>query len=125
MPRFPTARILCSLAFAALAAGAVAPAQAGVSWSIGIQAPIAPGVSVGTVISDGRPGMVGVPVYAPEPVYMPAPVYVPRRVVMAAPVWAPGWRGHGEREHWRHEGWREGEWQREHRPVAWQGEHRR
>lgn len=65
------------------------PAQAHVSWSIGINAPIAPGVQIGTVIGGGRP-VVGVgiaPVYAPAPaVYAPPPVYVPPPVYAPAPV---------------------------------------
>jgi hypothetical protein len=60
-------------------------AQAGVSWSIGINAPIAPGVHVGTVIGGGH----GPRYYAPAPVVY-APVYAPRRVVYAPPpVYVP------------------------------------
>ncbi|MFO1338131.1 MAG: hypothetical protein U1F53_07815 [Burkholderiaceae bacterium] len=85
-----TRLIHLAAAAACLAATAFsAPAQAGVSWSIGINAPIAPGVHVGTVIGGGRP-MVGVgiaPVYAPAPVvYAPPPVYVPPPVYAPAPV---------------------------------------
>jgi hypothetical protein len=75
---------------AALAVAAVSvPAQAGVSWSVGINAPIAPGVQVGTVINGGhphyyRPAPV---IYAPAPVYMPPPVvYAPPPPVYVAPV---------------------------------------
>jgi hypothetical protein len=78
---------------AALAAG---PAYAGnVHWSVDIQAPIAPGVSVGTVITDRPYAPVVVapaPVYLPAPpVYLPAPppVYVPAPVVYPRPVYAP------------------------------------
>lgn len=57
------------------------PAQAGVSWSVGINAPIAPGVHVGTVINGGH-----VPRYYPAPVvYSPPPVYVEPPVVYAPP----------------------------------------
>lgn len=85
-----------TLAVAALSA----PAHAGVSWSVGINAPIAPGVHVGTVIGNGHaryyaPAPV---VYAPPPVYVappvvyapPPPVYVaPRPVYVAPVVYAP------------------------------------
>ncbi len=100
-----------------LAALAAAPAHASnVSWSVGIQAPIAPGVAVGTVISNGGYGVVGAvvappPVYVPAPVYAPAPVYPPAvvygpavvapRVVYGPPVWVGGrWVRH--RWHHRH-----------------------
>ena len=85
--------VLVSLALAGtLAAGA---ARAGnVQWSIGIQAPLAPGVAIGTVFSGG-PGYYPQPVYVePAPlVYAPAPVYVapppiylrPRPIVYAPP----------------------------------------
>ena len=104
----------------ALAGGlAAAGAQArDVYWSIGIQAPLHYGGTVGTVISNGPvyhsapvyyPQPVyydAVPVYYPQPVYRPAPVvyapypvyYQPRRVVYA-PVWVPP--GHAKR-HWKH-----------------------
>jgi hypothetical protein len=96
---------------AALAAGS---AHAGnVHWSVGIQAPIAPGVSVGTVITDRpyaplivAPAPVYVPappVYASPPVYVPAPVYYPRPVyaprVVYAPVWANGRWGYHHHHH--------------------------
>ena len=104
----------------ALAAGlAAANAQArDVSWSIGIQAPLQPGVSIGTVISNApvyqampyyqpAPVFYAEPVYLPAPVvYLPQPVYAPQRVIYAprrvvhAPVWVRG--GHGQR-HWRQE----------------------
>lgn len=88
-----------SIRLAAAAAGLVAtvfsvPAHAGVSWSVGISAPIAPGVHVGTVFGGGRP-MVGVgiaPVYAPAPVvYAPAPVAYapPAPVYLPPPAYAP------------------------------------
>ena len=79
---------------AALAAGSAHAAD--VHWSVGINAPIAPGVAVGTVISNH--GVWPVPVMAPAPVYLPAPpiygppVYAPPVYgppVYAAPVYAP------------------------------------
>lgn len=118
------------LAVAALSAVLFAgAAHAGnVSWSIGIQAPIGPGASIGTVFSN-YPAMpvvvapapviyapapvVYTPpprvVYAPAPVvYAPAPVYVPRRVV-AGPVWVGGRWVHPQppQRHGR-DGWRDG-----------------
>jgi len=101
---------------AALAAGS---AHAGnVHWSVGIQAPIAPGVSVGTVITDRpyapvyvAPAPVYVPappvyVPAPEPVYVPAPVVYPRPVYAPRVVYAPVWGGpvwaHGRWVHHHH-----------------------
>jgi hypothetical protein len=89
--------------FAALlvaAAAFSAPAQAGVSWSVGINAPIAPGVHVGTVIGGGHrhylpaPVVYAPPVYVAPRVYAPAPVvyaprpvyYAPRPVVYRPPV---------------------------------------
>ena len=77
---------------AALAVAAVSvPAQAGgVSWSVGINAPIAPGVHVGTVINGGHAPRYYYPapvVYAPPPVYLPPPVvYSPPPPVYVAPV---------------------------------------
>jgi len=81
------ARTLMAIgATAALAAG---PAHASdVHWSVGIQAPIAPGVSVGTVISNQHGFPVVAPVVAPPPIYLPAPVlYAPP--IYAAPIYAP------------------------------------
>jgi len=85
---------------AVMAAGAVislaaTPALAGgVSWSVGINAPIVPGVSLGTVISGGHGGVMvaQAPIYGPAPVvYAPAPIYSPPQVVYArpAPVYGP------------------------------------
>jgi hypothetical protein len=81
-----------------LAAGSAHAAN--VSWSVGIQAPIAPGVSVGTVISNqygypvSAPVIVAPPVYVPPPVVIAQPVYAPPiytpRVVYGAPVWVGG-----------------------------------
>ncbi len=120
----------------ALIAAALVLAAAGaqardVYWSVGINAPLQPGVSIGTVISNA-PAYRPAPVYyAPAPVYYPAapvlyaeevyyrpapvllrpapivylpqPHYAPRRVVYAN-GWAPSHRGHGRdhgRGHWR------------------------
>lgn len=85
-----------TLAVAALST----PAHAGVSWSVGINAPIAPGVQVGTVIGNAHPRYYAAApvVYAPPPVYVPPPVvyappppvYVaPRPVYVAPVVYAP------------------------------------
>ena len=89
---------------ASLAAGTAHASD--VHWSVGIQAPIGPGVSVGTVISNRygfpiiAPTVVAAPVYLPPPavyappVYAPPVVYAPPiyapRVVYGAPVWAGG-----------------------------------
>jgi len=99
---------------------ATAGAQAGnVYWSIGINAPLQPGVGIGTVISNTpaypvapvyyqpAPVVYAEPVYVPAPmyvrpapvVYLPQPYYVPRRVIYS-PGWAPAHRGYN---HWRHE----------------------
>ena len=96
-----------------------------VYWSIGIQAPLHSGVTLGTVFSNAPVYRVP-PVYYEEPVYLPAPiVYLPPRVyepepaypvywqppmyqqrstyalrrVVHAPAWVPP--GHAKR-HWRH-----------------------
>jgi hypothetical protein len=114
----------------ALVASALVLAAAGaeardVYWSVGINAPLQPGVSVGTVISNApvyqpapvyyQPASVvyAEPVYVPAPVYvrpapvvyLPQPYYVPRRVIYS-PGWAPPHRGYN---HWRHEQPRRGE----------------
>lgn len=96
-----------------------------VYWSVGIQAPLHSGVTLGTVFSNAPVYRVP-PVYYEEPVYLPAPIvylpprvyepepaypvywqppmyqprstYAPRRVVHA-PAWVPP--GHAKR-HWRH-----------------------
>ena len=90
---------------------AAAGAQArDVYWSVGINAPLQPGFSVGTVISNApvyRPAPViySEPVYYAEPVYvLPAPVlYVPQRMYVPQPQgYAPVWARHGHRQ-WRHE----------------------
>ena len=124
--------IVIALAATAATLGAGA-ANAGVSWSIGINAPV-----VGAVISNRHgyyPAPVysapvyAAPVYAPAPYYEPAPVYVsppvtyyPRReIYRPLPIvypyyrggWNNGYRGdgrwdrgheHGERGHDDHRG---------------------
>ena len=105
---------------------ATAGAQAReVYWSIGIQAPLHSGVTLGTVFSNAPVYRVP-PVYYEELVYLPAPiVYLPPRVYVPEPaypaywqppmyqqrptyaprrvVYAPAWvpPGHAKR-HWRH-----------------------
>jgi hypothetical protein len=108
----------------ALVASALVLAAAGaqardVYWSVGINAPLQPGVSVGTVISNApvyqaapvyyqpAPVVYAEPAYVPAPVYvrpapvvyLPQPYYAPRRVIYS-PGWAPAHRGYN---HWRHE----------------------
>jgi len=109
---------------AALAAGSAH--AGGVHWSVGIQAPIAPGVSIGTVIADRPYGPVVVaptpvyypapPVYvpAPEPVYVPAPVMYPRPVYAPRVVYAPVWGGPV---------WVNGRWVHHHQPRFEHGDH--
>jgi hypothetical protein len=115
------ALIGASVVLAGLLAAGAAQAGTHVQWSIGIDAPLAPGVALGTVISNGGgyyPAPVYVqpapPVYVPAPVvYAPAPVYVaPRPVyvhprpgyVYARPVPYVRYRGwHGHRD-WRGDG---------------------
>ena len=99
---------------------AAAGAQArDVYWSVGINAPLHPGVSVGTVFSNApvyqaAPVVYAEPVYVAAPVYVrlapvvywPQPYYAPQRVVVAN-----GWarqRGHG----YGHGQWRDGQRQR-------------
>lgn len=93
-----------SLVAVALFVAAAGAQASNVSWSIGIQAPLGPGVNVGTVVSNAPvyspapviyapPPVVAAPVYVqPAPVYyVPRPVYYPARVVYR-PVWvAPGY----------------------------------
>jgi hypothetical protein len=67
--------LLATLAVAGtLAAGTVRASD--VHWSIGLNAPLHSGVSIGTVISNG-PGYGGYGYYRPAPIYYsaPAPVY--------------------------------------------------
>ena len=93
------------MAIGTLTALAAAPAHASnVQWSVGIHAPIAPGVAVGTVFGTGPvvAPVVVPPVYVPAPVYAApvygppvygppvyAPIYAPR-VVYGPPVWVGG-----------------------------------
>lgn len=102
----------------ALGAGA---AHAGdVHWTIGINAPLGHGGSIGTVFSNGRAAPVIVAAaplfYEPTPVVLPAhPVYRPRFVVapppyvVRAPIWvADRWVGnhHGQSSAYGHrQGW--------------------
>ena len=93
------ARLLRLTPFAAVLAASAAclPAHAGgVNWSVGISAPIAPGVAIG--IGAGHPGYrygygyvrPAPVVYAPPPVYLPPPVvYAPPPPVYAPVVYAP------------------------------------
>ena len=70
--------VLVSLALAGSLAAGAARAGSNVQWSIGINAPLAPGVAIGTVFSNG-------PGYYPQPVYAPPPIYLPARPVVYAP----------------------------------------
>jgi hypothetical protein len=72
--------VLVSLALAGSLAAGAARAGSHVQWSIGINAPLAPGVAIGTVFSNG-------PAYYPQPVYVePAPVvYAPAPLYVAPP----------------------------------------
>ncbi len=69
---------------AALTLSAAAPANAGVSLSIGLNLPIAPGVRLGGVITNRPWGPAFVA--RPAPYYYPAPVYYDVPVVYPAPV---------------------------------------
>lgn len=107
-----------ALMLAAAAFALAGPAQAErLNWSVGIQAPVAPGVLVGTTFGNAVP-VYSAPVY-PAPVYAPAPVYVapapayyappppvyraPRVVYAPAPVmYAPPPVYVAPRPHWRH-----------------------
>jgi len=97
---------------------AVSARAGGVQWSVGVHAPIGPGVAVGTVVSGGPYAPV---VVAPAPVLYPPPVYVPAPVVYGPPVYgpppvvvAPVWVGgrwiHRHPHHYNHGyyGWRNG-----------------
>ena len=105
-----------------------------VYWSVGINAPVQPGVSIGTVISNGpayrpapmyyetapvyysaAPVIYAEPIYyrpapvfvRPAPVvYLPQPYYAPRRVVYAQ-GWAPSYRGHGHGHGHGRDKWRD------------------
>ena len=108
-----------ALIAAAIVLSATAAQARDVTWSIGIQAPLHPGVSIGTVISNApvyRPAPVvyaeplywSAPVVYAEPVYLPAPVYArPATVVyMPRPVYAP--RQVVYVPEWKHKGHRHG-----------------
>jgi len=86
MRSFVAHALMATCAAAALAATTAHAAS--VHWSIGIQAPIAPGVAVGTVITNGHGFPVVAPVFAPHAVVVPAPVvYAPS--IYAPPAYAP------------------------------------
>lgn len=116
---------LAAVAITALCAASARAAD--VHWSIGIHAPIGPGVAVGTVISDRHYAPVWVPppvVYPAPVVYAPPPViYVPPRVVYApapvayAPVWVGGRWVHRRHHHHRHGGYG-------HHDRGWRDDHR-
>lgn len=120
LTRFPW----ITVAAAAVLTCAGAARAADVQWSIGIQAPVGPGVSVGTVISNRHVGAVVVallPIYAPAPVvyapppvvYAPAPVvYAPAPVVYSPPaqVYAPPPRWEPRRVVWGAPVWVAGRW---------------
>lgn len=104
---------LCALATAG--AALVSPsAHAGVSWSIGINAPV-----LGAVVSNAPGYYYDEPVYVPAPVYAPVPVYraAPRVIYEPRPIYYrpqpivypryyPAW-GH-DRGRWDHRGDRGG-----------------
>lgn len=122
-----SAALIATLALAGSLASAGAQARDNIYWSIGIQAPLQAGVSLGTVFSNA-PVYQAAPVIYAEPVYQPAPVWVQPAPVMYAPspryvslpVYAPQrivyeprgpWRGHGRhyrRHHDEHERYADG-----------------
>lgn len=100
-----------ALIAAAIVLSATAAQARDVTWSIGINAPLHSGVTIGTVFSNAplyqdapvfyRPAPViyAEPAYYPQPVYVqprvvyaPQPVYMPNRV-----VYAPEWKHKGDR----------------------------
>jgi hypothetical protein len=83
-----SSKFLAALAVAGATVSGTAQAGGNVYWSIGIDAPLGGGASVGTVISNA-PAYGPAPVYVqPAPVYVPPPVYVrPAPVVYAPPVY--------------------------------------
>lgn len=124
-----------SLVAAALLTSAVASQARDVYWSIGIQAPLHPNVSIGTVFSNApayrvyEPAPVvyaapvyAAPVYAPAPIYIrpapvyydvPQPVYRPARVIYQPVYVKPGhkWKhGHGKRHGGSDDADREDRW---------------
>lgn len=91
--------VLATLALAGtLAAGAARASD--VYWSIGLNAPLHPGVSIGTVISNSP----GYGYYRPAPIYYaPAPVYYgPPAYYQPAPVYVVP--RHAYRQGHRHDG---------------------
>lgn len=107
--KFRTAALATLALAGTLAAGAARASD--VYWSIGLNAPIHPGVSIGTVISNS-PGYHGgyggyyrpAPIYyAPAPVYYEAPVYgyYAPPVYHAAPRYRDGHRHRHDKRRWR------------------------
>lgn len=101
--------LLATLALTGTLAAASARAS-DVYWSIGLNAPIHPGVSIGTVISNGPGYGYGGGYYRPAPIYYsaPAPVYygapaygyydyAPAPVYYSAPRHRQGYRDGGRR----------------------------
>jgi hypothetical protein len=80
--------VLATLALTGTLAAGTARAS-DLHWSIGLNAPLHSGVSIGTVISNG-PGYGGYGYYRPAPIYYaPAPVYYgPPAYYRPAPVYA-------------------------------------
>ena len=76
-----------ALIAAAIVLSATAVQARDVTWSIGIQAPLHPGVTIGTVISNA-PAYRPAPVFYAEPMYRPAPVIYTEPVYLPAPVYA-------------------------------------
>jgi hypothetical protein len=109
--------VLATLALAGtLAAGAARASD--LHWSIGLNAPLHSGVSIGTVISNG-PGYHG-GYYRPAPIYYaPAPVYYgpPAYSYYAPPVYvAPR---HAYRKGYRHDNRRYRDRDRDGIPDRW------
>ncbi len=84
--------VLMIAALALVGSLAAAGAQAReVYWSVGIQAPLHSGVTLGTVFSN-VPVYRASPVYYEEPVYLPAPIiYLPQRVYAPEPAYPVYW----------------------------------
>lgn len=99
-----------ALALAGSLASVGAQARDDIHWSIGIQAPLHAGVSLGTVFSNA-PVYQAAPVIYAEPVYQSAPViYAPEPRYWAQPVYAPlpvvyepRWHRRGHGKHHRQE----------------------
>ena len=106
---------LAAVSVAGALAAPAAHAGTNVYWSVGINAPIHPAMTVGTVVSN-----MPAPVYVqPHPVYVqPRPVYVQPRPVVIHPapgVLPPGWKRHDHDRRWHRRGGDEGRY----RPVAY------